>query len=126
MAKYGMKGESKRLRLSRRMLDELSRLLDDTPMADGGKVPDSVVAAAADELIELSGRRQGTKSRYVVDLGKLEPTTVFALRECLVVIAGSCCHIQLQTACMKKAAEIANYLNLSAIDRLGDIMRESA
>lgn len=126
MAKYGMKGESKRLRLSRRMLDELSKLLNDKRVSEGGKVPNTVTDKAAEELCELSDRRRDTESRYVVNLGTLEPVTVQALRECLLVVAGSCCHIQVQKACVKKAAEIAEYLNLSAVDRLGDIIRESA
>ena len=123
---YNMKGEPYRLRLSRRTLDDLSTLLNQTLNVEGGPVPNSVTNKAADELLALAERRGTTETRYVVNLGVLERETCLALRDCLLVIASQCCHVQVQRACVKKAAEIATYLGVSAVDRLGDIIRESA
>jgi len=119
-------GPNHKLSLSARILGELDRLFDQKFAAQGGLCPDSADGPQASKLMDLAGRRRSTNSRYVQNLGDFDYATNLALRDCLKVVLRLCVHAQVKKAVSKKIVEIEDYLGISAIDRLGDLVRDVA
>ena len=56
-----------------------------------------------------------------VNLGKFKPEVIYALREALIRVEQFSTHVQIYPAAHSRAEQIADYLDISAIERLGEI-----
>lgn len=115
---YGNIGPNYKIRFTRRLAHELRNVI-----CAGGR-PESVDPGDWNEahtLMQAARDLAGRTSRLTVNLGKCQPEVLVALREALILVEKTSTHVQIYTSAHARAEEIADYLDISAIERLGEI-----
>lgn len=117
---YGNIGPDYKIRFTKRLAFEVQVRIRN----HGKNCPENV---ETDDWYEVGKILDGAKSlagrtsRLTVNLGKHQPEVVNALREALIRVEKSSTHIQIYQSAHLRAEEIADYLNISAIERLGEV-----
>jgi hypothetical protein len=114
---YGNIGPDHRMRFTKRLAMEVRTVSRQSP-------PEGVHPSDWDEvltLMETARALPDRTSRLSVNLGKLQPEVCAALREALMIVAKENTHVQVYQSAHSRAEEIANYLDISAIERLADL-----
>ena len=117
---YGNKGPDLRVRFTKRLAFELRNLVNGryprraTPPA----LPPDVLDELRRFVLELSAAGTGV----TVNLGIWSHDVVVAVRLCLASIESFCTHTQVKLAAKKRRRIVEDYLGLSAVDRLAEVI----
>ncbi len=114
---YGNVGPDCKIRFTRRLAHELRNVVR-------GHHPDSIEAADWNQVYKIMSEARslaGSTSRLTVNLGRYQPEVLVALREALILVEKTNTHVQIYTSAHARAEEIADYLDISAVERLGEI-----
>lgn len=113
---YGQHGPDRRFKITPRLGRELDRA------ANGLYLKSVIDDGDLIWLRQITLDALGCPSGTTVNLGIYTPKEVELLRDVLRTIEQRCCHDQVQAAAKRRRYIIDDYLGVSAVDRLGDVM----
>jgi hypothetical protein len=118
---YGNKGPDCRVRLTQRLAWELSQLVSGYYPTNATKLgipPDQFEA-----LRTFVREARSVDTGFTMNLGTYEEHVLLSIRKLLKAVERYCTHTQVKKAARDRRDAFDDYLGLSAVDRLADVVK---